>query len=127
MHAQRSGILFVSHASYEFLSLLPVTESLGTRGRRLQETPLQRQSKMYAPDVHIKVEVEDARQKLSANFVEDGRLVLAEGECKRVRLWLSNTGSETIGEMWLIAGAEDEFWIDAPAEQPGTFTMLYSR
>jgi hypothetical protein len=48
-------------------------------GRRLQETALQRQR---APDVLIKIEVEETRNKLVVNFVDDGRLVLAQGATK---------------------------------------------
>ena len=100
--------------SFDFLSLLPTVESLASRGRRLHDTPLQRQSKVYAPDVVIKTEIEDASQRLLVNFVDDGYLSLVHGECHEMRLWLSNIGSESIGEIWLVEGPEDILWIEKP-------------
>lgn len=69
---------------------------------------------MYAPDVMIKTEIEDASQRLLVNFVDDGQLVLAQGECHEMRLWLSNAGTENIGEIWLVDGADDEMWVVKP-------------
>lgn len=110
--SSRSASLTITHATYDFLSLLPSIESLATRGRRLQDTALQRQSTMYALDVLIKVEIEEASHKLLVDFVDDGRLVLAQGECKQMRLWLSNAGTGIIDEVWMVTGQEDEIWVD---------------
>ena len=109
--------LQITDVSYSFLSLLPAKESLATRGRRLQDTPSQRQNKVYAPDVLVKVEVEDAGQRLSAEFFEDNRLVLYHGECKQLRIWLSNVGTQAIGDIWLVCGQEDEFWVEEAEDQ----------
>ena len=103
--------LQITHVSYMFLSLLPATEPLVLRGRRLQDTPHQRQNKVYAPDNAIKVEVEDAVQRLSVQFFDDSRLVLYHGECRQLRIWLSNIGTRAIGEIWLVSGEDDEFWV----------------
>ncbi|KZP10535.1 hypothetical protein FIBSPDRAFT_1051266 [Athelia psychrophila] len=111
--ALRAGPLTITHACYDFLSLLPATEGLASRGRRLHDTPLQRQTPTYAPDVAMEVEVEEASQKLLANFVDDSRLVLAQGECKRMDMWISNIGTRVVGEVWLVAGTDDEIWIDS--------------
>ena len=92
--------------------MLPSTESLASRGHRLQDTTLQRQTATYSPETLIKVEVEEARHRLLANFVDDSRLVLAEGEVKQMRLWLSNAGARIIREIWMVAGPEDEVWLD---------------
>lgn len=62
----------------------------------------------------IQTEIEDASQRLLVNFVDDGQLVLAHGECHEMRLWLSNVGTKSIGEMWLVEGPEDELWIEKP-------------
>ena len=112
VRVKRPTTLLVTHVTYDFLSLLPATESLASRGRRLQETPLQRQSKLYAQDIFIKAEIEAASQRLSVNFVDDGHLVLAHGECKKMRLWLSNQGISVIDDIWLVAGPEDEYSVD---------------
>ncbi len=106
--------LQITHVSYMFLSLFPAMEPLVSRGRRLQDTPHQRQNKVYAPDNTIQVEVEDTIQRLSAQFLDDGRLVLYHGECREMRIWLSNTGTQTISEIWLVGGEDDEFWVDQP-------------
>ena len=112
--------LQITDVSYSFLSLLPAKESLITRGRRLHDTPYQRQNKVYAPDVVVKVEVEDGSQRLSAEFFDDNRLVLYHGERKKMRIWLSNVGTRAIGDIWLVGGQEDEFWVEESADQgPG--------
>ena len=111
--------MVVTHATYEFFSLLPATESLAIRGRRLNDTPIQRQGKVYAPDILIKVEVEEAGQRLHAHFVDDRHLMLAQGEYKHQRVWLTNSGTRPIGEMWMLAGEEDELWSDAGDDNPG--------
>jgi trafficking protein particle complex subunit 8 len=98
--------------TYQFLSLLPASESLASRGPRLQETAPQRQAAIYGSDMTVNVEVEEASQKLLVNFVDDGRLVLLQGECKRMKLWLSNAGTQSIGDVWMVAGTEDEIWVD---------------
>ena len=119
--AKQPMTLQITHVTYSFLSLLPVRESLASHGRRLQDTPHQRQNKVYAPDVVVKVEVEDAAQRLSAEFFDDDRLVLYHGECRQMRIWLSNIGTHAIGDIWLISGQEDEFWIEEPGdEETGT-------
>ncbi|KAH9950452.1 ER-golgi trafficking TRAPP I complex 85 kDa subunit-domain-containing protein [Amylocystis lapponica] len=109
---KRPASLVITHVVYDFLSLLPVTESLAIRGRRLHDTPLQRQTKTYAPDVMMKLDVEEAGQRLHVNFADDRHLMLAEGEYKRLELWLTNSGARGISELWMIAGEDDEIWLD---------------
>ncbi|KAI0271395.1 ER-golgi trafficking TRAPP I complex 85 kDa subunit-domain-containing protein [Gloeopeniophorella convolvens] len=129
VRAKRPTELQITGVSYLFLSLLPASESIASRGRRLQDTPHQRQNKVYAPDNVVKVEVEDASQRLSAEFSEDDRLVLYHGERRPMRVWLSNVGIRPIGEAWLVGGQDDEFWIDesdklAPIEIPTSSTVV---
>ncbi|TBU62053.1 ER-golgi trafficking TRAPP I complex 85 kDa subunit-domain-containing protein [Dichomitus squalens] len=108
----RPASLVVTSATFQFFSLLSATDSLAVRGRRLNDTPIQRQGKVYAPDVLIKVEVEEAGQRLHAHFVDGRHLVLAQGEYKHQRIWLTNSGTRPVSELWLLAGEEDELWID---------------
>lgn len=105
--------LSITHAKYDFLGLLSVTESLASRGRKLHDTPLQRQQPTYAPDVIMRVEVVASYHKLVASYIEDGQLVLIQGENKSMRLLLTNAGSRPISEVWMVAGAEDEIWVGA--------------
>lgn len=88
------------------------------RGRRLHDTPAQRASKVYAPDVLIQVEVEEAGQRLHANLVDDRHPVLAQGEYKTLKLWLTNSGTRKIGELWLVYGEDDAVWLDV--DEPAT-------
>jgi len=66
----------------------------------------------YDSDVTVDVAVEDASQKLLVSFVDDSRLVLLQGECQRMSLWLSNTGTRVVDEVWMVAAPEDEIWVD---------------
>jgi trafficking protein particle complex subunit 8 len=115
----------ITHATYEFLSLLHSTESLSSRGPRLQDTSGQRQKPTYAPDVIAKVIVEETSHKLLANFVDDDRLALAQGETKSLSLWFSNTGANPIDEIWLVSGPEDEIWVSAEEDPNDTGENTY--
>jgi trafficking protein particle complex subunit 8 len=105
--------LSITHAKYDFLGLLSVTEPLASRGRRLHDTPLQRQQPTYAPDIIMRVEVVASHHKLVASYIEDEQLVLIQGENKLMRLLLTNAGCRPISEVWMVAGAEDEIWVGA--------------
>ncbi|KAF8846247.1 hypothetical protein BDN67DRAFT_986591 [Paxillus ammoniavirescens] len=103
--------LTIPGITYDFLGLIPTEESLARSGRRLQDTPQQRQNVTYAPDILIKLDVEEASQELAVTFANNEPLVLSEGECKEMKLWMSNAGSKTIGEIWLVGGPEDQIWL----------------
>ncbi len=102
---------------YEFFSLLPAVESLAVRGRRLNDTPAQRQDKSYAPDVLIRIDVEEAGQRLHAHFVDERHLNLAQGEYKHQHVWLTNSGTRSIKELWVVTNQEDELWFDAGSSE----------
>ena len=114
VNCSKPASLVITHATFDFLSILPVSESLALRGRRLQDTPQQRQTKTYAPDIFIKVDVEDASQRLQAHFVDDRHLVLAQGECRSMSVVLKNTGKNKIDELWLVTQSQQEVWVDVP-------------
>lgn len=111
--ASQAISLTIPSISYNFLGLLPANESLARRGRRLQDTPQQRQAVIYAPDVLISVDVEEASQELAVSFENDELLVLNEGEHRPMRLWMTNAGCKTIGEIWLVGGPEDQMWLES--------------
>ncbi|CDO73209.1 hypothetical protein BN946_scf185007.g264 [Trametes cinnabarina] len=56
--------------------------------------------------------VEEASQRLHAHFVDDRHMVLAQGEYKHQLVTLTNSGTRPISELWVLAGEEDELWID---------------
>ncbi|KAJ7706314.1 ER-golgi trafficking TRAPP I complex 85 kDa subunit-domain-containing protein [Mycena rosella] len=109
--SSRPTSLTITHAAYDFLTLLPGKESLASRGRRLQNTPAQRQHPTYAPEVLHKVDIVEATHKLLVNFVDDQGPILGEGENKYWRLWFANRGTKAIGEVWMVAGGDDEIWV----------------
>ncbi|KAF9455059.1 hypothetical protein P691DRAFT_800071 [Macrolepiota fuliginosa MF-IS2] len=114
---QHSGSFQISLAKYDFLSLLPTSESLSIRGLRLNATTVQRQQPTYAPDVLVKFDVAEATHKLAVSFVEGGRLGMLQGERRVMNIWMVNMGSKPVKEIWMIPDAEDEIWVgDAVAE-----------
>jgi trafficking protein particle complex subunit 8 len=112
---------------YDFLSFLPCTERLASKGPRLHATADQRQSKVYGPDKFTTVTVEEAGQRLSVEFVEDEPLVLAQGESRRLDMWLSNSGTKPISELWLLADVDDVLWTELNADHArgGPFLSLF--
>lgn len=113
--ASQATSLTIPSITYNFLGLLPTRESLARRGRRLQDTPQQRQSVTYASDILIRTDVEEASQELAVSFENDELLVLNEGEHRPVKLWMTNAGCKSIGEIWLVGGPEDQMWLE-PSE-----------
>ena len=105
--------LTIPSVTYDFLGLFPTRESLARRGRRLQDTPQQRQSVTYAPDILIKIDIEEASQELAVSLESNDLLVLSEGEHKPMKLWMTNAGCKPIGEIWLVGGSEDRMWLES--------------
>lgn len=103
----------MTHVKFLFLSLLPVTESLAVRGRRLHDTPHQRQNKVYAPDILLKVEVEDSGYRLHTSFVDNRHLSLFQGECKHMDVRIHNSGKRSIDELWIVSDSTAEVWVDS--------------
>lgn len=64
----------------------------------------------------MKVAVAEAGCRLQANFVDNKQVVLDQGEVTSLQLWMSNTGIEPIGELWLVVGP-DNLWIDEGEEE----------
>ncbi|KAJ3734691.1 ER-golgi trafficking TRAPP I complex 85 kDa subunit-domain-containing protein, partial [Lentinula guzmanii] len=116
LKATRPVSLTITHATYNFLSLLPSTESLAVRGKRLYDTLAQRQTPTYSPDVLMQVNVAEAGCRLLASFVDDDELNLHQGEIRSLKLWLSNIGAGPIEEMWLVAGPNN-LWLNEENEE----------
>jgi len=120
LRSKTAGKVKVTQAKYNMLSLFPNSESLACRGRRLHDTPQQRQSRVYAPDIYLQADVVPSDHRLSISQVDDQRAVLLQGETRHVRLWLTNTGSKPISDVWLVAGDEESLWFGpVPAEGQG--------
>ena len=112
--------------SYEFLGLLPVTETLAVRGHRLQETAAQRQGKVYAPDVFLSVEVETGERRLEVGFDNYLPLIAAHGERVHLSVQLVNIGTKDIGEVWLVHGPSDILWLSDKSELASGKICVYS-
>lgn len=110
---------------YSFLGLLPASESLAVRGRRLHDTAYQRQNKIYAPDVLPKVEIEGREQRLTASLTDAQPDVLARGEIVRISLRLENTGTRNIGEVWLVHSPSDEILVEESRINAGPQNDLF--
>ncbi|KAJ4485976.1 ER-golgi trafficking TRAPP I complex 85 kDa subunit-domain-containing protein [Lentinula aciculospora] len=121
--ATQPASLKITHATYSFLSLLSSSESLAVRGKRLYNTPAQRQTPTYAPDILMQVAVAEAGCRLVADFVEDEELNLHEGEITSLSLCLSSIGVEPIGEVWLVTGS-DNLWLKEGNDKETNFDEM---
>ncbi|TFK30788.1 hypothetical protein FA15DRAFT_662838 [Coprinopsis marcescibilis] len=122
--------LIVSNVRYDFLNILPVTESLASTGRRLHDTLQQRQNATYAPDVLLKVNIVKAVNKVSVAFVDDRELVFKQGEIFELQISITNTGDRPVGELWFLSGGEQEVWVgseDAPIYTSSDSEIVKSR
>ncbi|KAF6766545.1 ER-golgi trafficking TRAPP I complex 85 kDa subunit-domain-containing protein [Ephemerocybe angulata] len=117
LKCSRPSSIIISAVRFDFLSLLPVTETLASRGRRLHDTQAQRITPTYAPDVLLKVDVASSLNKLTASFVEDGELTLMQGEIRELKLWFLNSGSNPVEEVWVVTGNDQEIWIGTKEEE----------
>lgn len=104
--------LIITHVTYNFLSLLPSTEPLSYRGRRLNDTVAQRHTPTYAPDIVLKVDIAEASNKLLINFADEQRLVLAQGETKSLDLRFNNVGTRPVKELWMVSNPDDQVWLN---------------
>ncbi|KZW02555.1 hypothetical protein EXIGLDRAFT_415091 [Exidia glandulosa HHB12029] len=105
--AHHPSSLRVMRLNYSFLSLLPMSESLARRGRRLHDTPAQRQNPTYAPDVFLSVDVGGDLPRLDVAWGDrDEWHILANGELREGKLHLFNHGTKDISEVWVTRSAE---------------------
>ena len=127
--------------SYAFLALLPCTESLATPGRRLNDTPTQRQSVMYGPDIPVEIAVQESCARLQCRFIapfemydvsgEDKHqeeISVLDGEIRKETLTIRNVGDRMVEDIWLVPPDEGSIWIgEADAQGPyGAVPLLSS-
>ena len=118
LKSTRPANLAITDAIYDFLSLLPTKESLARRGRRLHDTPFQRQIRTYAPDTFMDVVVLPSDHRLTVKFVNDEDLKLIQGENLTLQISFLNSGSNPISEIWMVDRAEDDVWIRSENRSP---------
>ncbi|KAG8949630.1 hypothetical protein FRC04_008376 [Tulasnella sp. 424] len=95
--------LEVTHFSFKFLSLMPVRESLGIRGRRLNDTVAQQRSVTHASDMFMRVDIKQSGGRLK---VRVPRLPssLGLGELRSLSILVTNMGTTDISELWAVFG-----------------------
>lgn len=130
--ARNATSLSFTSLSYTFLSLLPCTESLATRGRRLNDTPTQRQSVMYGPDVLIQIDVQESGARLQSRFIapfemhddtgeekHQEEISVVDGEIRKEALIIKNVGDRKVEDIWLVLPPDGSVWIgEEDAESP---------
>lgn len=70
---------------------------------------------MYAPDIMLKVQVDENDRRLEAAFLEDrngrGAMVALHGERAEMVVRIVNTGGGDIGEIWMLHDEESILWL----------------
>ncbi|KAF8575503.1 hypothetical protein K439DRAFT_1419748 [Ramaria rubella] len=122
--AHSSISLKITHLTYSFLSLLPVSEPLAVRGPRLHQTAIQRQGVVYGPDVILKVDVEEGGRRLDLSLSRARgnlrHLILGAGECTELVLNIRNTGNGRIDDLWIIHSPTVWFDLEEQVSTPPT-------
>jgi hypothetical protein len=130
--ARNATSLSFPSLSYTFLSLLPCTESLATRGKRLNDTPTQRQSVMHGPDVLVEIDVQESGAQLQSRFIapfemhddtaEDKHqeeISVLDGEIRKETLVIKNVGDRKVEDIWLVLPVDGSVWVGGEdAESP---------
>ncbi|CAE6378800.1 unnamed protein product [Rhizoctonia solani] len=105
---QSPGTITISHITYRFLSLLPVTEPLTWRGARLHATPQQRQGKSYGPDHIVRVQILPRGARLDVELAEADSRPMRLGELRKAIMRLEHPvvgGSiEPLTDIWVMMG-----------------------
>lgn len=82
---------------------MPVRESLGIRGRRLNDTMAQQRSVTHASDMFMRVDIKQSGGRLK---VRVPRLPssLGLGELRSLSILVTNMGTTDISELWAVFG-----------------------
>ncbi|KAF8324689.1 ER-golgi trafficking TRAPP I complex 85 kDa subunit-domain-containing protein [Cantharellus anzutake] len=95
------------NAHYSFLSLLRTCESLAVRGKRLNDTPAQRQGNVRAPDAFVVANVRHPVAKLEPRFDDtsinhEDETTFYCGEIRNEYFEVENTGKLTVNDIWVV-------------------------
>src|SRR5258708_2153632 len=117
-----------THAHYSFLSLLPTSESLAIRGKLLNDTAAQRQTKMRAADSFVVVNVRHPVAKLEARFDDstgnnEDEMAFYCGEIREEYFEIHNLGKSIVSDIWVVLPWDGTMRIKAD----GTVMHLESR
>ncbi|KAJ1311731.1 hypothetical protein OPQ81_010201 [Rhizoctonia solani] len=102
------GTITISHITYRFLSLFPVTEPLTWRGARLHATPQQRQGKLYGSDHSVRVQVLPRGARLDVELAEADSRPMCLGELRKAIMRLEHPvvggSTEPLTDIWVVMG-----------------------
>lgn len=117
-----------TYLTYNFLTLLPVSESLAVSGPRLHQTVAQRHGVMYGPETFPIIQIQENRRRLelSMNRVSTDlfrKFVLGTGECADLRITFRNAGPGDIDDVWILHSSS--LWIDV--EQKGSISFHFTQ
>lgn len=98
--------LEVVRFSFVFLSLLPIEESLGIRGKRLNDTSVQQKEVTYAPDSFMRIDVKQSGGRLKVDTIDNPLMpkAIGAGETRKLSARVTNTGTTDISDIWLVLG-----------------------
>ncbi|KAG8986225.1 hypothetical protein FRB93_005483 [Tulasnella sp. JGI-2019a] len=118
IRASRVVSLELTSISFNFLGLLPMEETLGVRGRRLNDTAAQRETPAYASDVLMRIDVRKSGGRLHAELsssADHPATVLGVGEIKELTVRITNAGSTVVRDLWAVFGESENtglVWLD---------------
>lgn len=99
--ATSAGRLQPVQVDFSFHNILPCTQSLEKRGKRLFATKQDRLTPTYAKDKSLAIEVRGARPRIQINL-ELGSEPLYQGEIRKGSLVIVNTGSTTVTSLRML-------------------------
>ena len=110
-----------THASYTFLSLLPVSENIALPGKRLNDTAAQRQGKVHGDNVFLQMPVRKHLGKLDTHFddgvhLEDDVVGVFAGETRREVLKIVNSGNSEASDLWLLFPPDGSICVEDKSE-----------
>lgn len=110
-----------------FSGLLPMEETLGVRGRRLNDTAAQRETATYASDVLMRVDVRKSGGRLNAELsaTNEPMPALGVGEIRKLSVRITNVGSTGVRDLWAVFGESENaglVWLDVAESSEGKQT-----
>ncbi|GJJ13919.1 hypothetical protein Clacol_008176 [Clathrus columnatus] len=101
-----TGTIKVTHLTYNFLSLLHVSESLAVRGPRLNQSVAQQRDVEYGPNTYPTIQIQRNRRRLDLSLDRSStslrKFVLGAGECAETKITLHNVGPGGIDDIWIL-------------------------
>ncbi|KAG8936905.1 hypothetical protein FRC02_009995 [Tulasnella sp. 418] len=111
-----------THATFNFLGLVPISEPLSIKGKRLNDTIAHQRSVAYAKETYLHANVKHSGGRLKIEFLDEGHgeMTVVQGELKRTRIRVKNVGGQPVEEIWCMINEEGiSAWIDIENTEKG--------